>query len=484
MSSLKPRQHSLKKQQKVNPVLANYAEMILGLHKTWKAHQGQVKVFKPIISGKTKDLFVQAGRNWGKTEGIAYCLWRWARTYPNSENYYFAPYMKQAREILWASKRMQSFGPQHWIKAINETEMRITFTNGSFIKLDGSDNVEAYRGVKPKGLSVLDEFKDFKPDFYVAYDPNRAAHDSPIIIIGTPPDRECQFTEVADEFKINPKKCYFEAPSHDNPHLPAQFLIDKELEYKRKGEEDVWQREYLAKYVKGGRAKIFPMLNKSIVRPFKEIKEMLYRDRRKLQWYLIADPAAASVFGALFCALNPYNKTWYFLDEIYETDQALMSTTLIGKVMREKKAALWDGEWTQVYDEAEAWFRTEIWDKYQEHFIPTNKALNDKDNGLSLIKDVMLQHKVIISDQCVKLYWELDNYFKDKKGNIPKEKDHLIDCFRYALGAAQYSLNKEVDPDTLVSPTAMRKISDDFPELDNFGEQTDDFDMGVSDLWR
>ena len=173
----------------LNPeAIASYrlhlATGIEALHRKWTPHPAQVELGRALLSGGFLDVFGQCGRNFGKTELVGYLTWRYAFTFPRSENYYFAPYMKQAREIMWASRRIQDFGPKDWIESINNTEMRITFKNGSFIKLDGSDNVDAYRGVKPKGLTIYDEFKDFRPEFHEAYDPNRAAFNSPLLIIG------------------------------------------------------------------------------------------------------------------------------------------------------------------------------------------------------------------------------------------------------------------------------------------------------------
>ena len=39
-----------------------------------------------------------------------------------------------------------------------------------------------------------------------------------------------------------------------------------------------------------------------------------------------------------------------------------------------------------------------------------------------------------------KLKWEIQNYVKDSKGNIPKVNDHLVDCWRYLNAAANYNM--------------------------------------------
>ena len=247
-----------------HPEIERIAKGIKALHDRWTPHDAQVAIGRALIGEHCKEVFAQCGRNFGKSELVSYLLWRWAWTYPRSENYYFAPYMKQAREIMWASRRIQDFGPFEWVQDFNNTEMRITLNNGSFIKLDGSDNVDAYRGVKPRGLSVFDEFKDFRPEFFDAYDPNRAAHDTPLLIVGTPPDHDGQFTEVAAAYQADPTKRFFTFPTHSNPHIGKAWLDSKRAELYARGDGDQWEREYMARVVKGGRAAIFPMLSKAI----------------------------------------------------------------------------------------------------------------------------------------------------------------------------------------------------------------------------
>lgn len=467
-------------------VLAELSRITLGvqqLGQTWTPHPAQLQIGQAFIRDGAKEVFAQCGRNFGKSELVAYLLWRWAWSHSGSENYYFAPYMKQAREILWASRRIQDFGPKEWLDGEpNSTEMRIKLTNGSFIKLDGSDNVEAYRGVKPKGLSVFDEFKDFRPEFYEAYDPNRAAHDTPLFIVGTPPDHDCQFTEVAEEYRRDKSKRYFEFPTESNPHISARWLAAKKNELYSKGDGDQWEREYMARFVKGGRAAIFPMLGKQHVRPHSEIMAELYRDKKKLEWVLWADPAGASCFAVLFVAINPYNRKIYCLDEIYETQQSEMTVGRIGKRIAEMQDDLMDYpgiEWRKGYDEAETWFANEMLDLFHEHYEPSQKSKSDKLSGLSLIKDALVENLLTISDRCVKLFWEMENYRKDSNGKIAKANDHLIDCFRYILDATTYTVKDSPEPEIPeVSPFWRgARPSDDFPEFSDMGEPTEELDF-------
>jgi hypothetical protein len=107
------------------------------LHDCWQPLLWQIPLGQALFYRGVKDIGAQCGRSSGKTEVLSYNNWRWAFENPGSENYIIEPLFTQAREILWASNRIQSFGPEHWIDKVNDTECRITFTNGSFIKLEG-----------------------------------------------------------------------------------------------------------------------------------------------------------------------------------------------------------------------------------------------------------------------------------------------------------------------------------------------------------
>jgi len=407
-----------------------YAKLIKDLHSKFMPHQGQIDIGRSILTDNCKDVFVCAGRNFGKTQLAIYLLWRYALTFPNSQCYYFAPYAKQAREILWANNRLAGFMPKNYRDGQpSSITMRINLINGSFIKVDGSDNVEAYRGVKPNGLVIFDEFKDFREEFYVAFDPNRAAHDAPLLLIGTPPDRDCQFTSLMEEYKKAADKKFFRAPSSANPHISREWLAKKKAELVARGEADVWEREYEANYIKGGANKIFPMLDEAKhKRPHEWMVSQIRRDRKKLHWFNGADPAASSVFAGLFIGINPFNRIIYVMDEVYETEQAAMSVKQICPRFKRMREELYDDDfrWRLIYDEAESWFRNEALEAFGEAWEPSQKAMNDKANGISLIKDILNAEKIFISERCKKFWWELDNYYKDKNGNIPKKWDHCI----------------------------------------------------------
>lgn len=455
---------SFEEQEQLEGQLKFYAHILELLHKDWQPHQGQINVGTALFRDNIRSLFIQCGRKWGKTEFAIYVLWRWGMMFPGLGCFYVAPELKQGKKILWENPRLVNFGPRDWIVDINQAEARIRLKNGSYLKVDGSDNYEAHRGTEP-GILIYEESKDHDPRFRTVMRPNLSVHNAPEIFIGTPPEKECEYDEIAKEHQDDPKKLYYEAPTWENPKISKKWLFDEKKRLYLRGEGDVWEREYAAKNIKGGSQKIFPMLDKKIVLPHDQLMAMIKRDMRKLWFTWWNDPGTSTCFASLFTAINPYTKRIYVLDEIYEKSQGEMTTRKIGLRAKEKMEELYDrAEWVKGYDEAAAWFSNEYADHFGDLLSPSHKHLHNKNHGLTLIKDILLGEYLFVSDRCPHFYWELDNYFKDKKGNIPKVNDHLIDTFRYTLGHHNYELRgvEEYD-ETRDENFRGAKPEDDFP---------------------
>jgi len=423
---------------------------------TSRLHDDQIEQLKQLYLHDKKDIFLSCGRKWGKTELMCYVLWKHALENPGSACYYVAPEGAHARELIWENNRLQNFlgkDSKKYVKGISNQKMVLSFNNGSYIRCIGSENYMVANGLTPS-IAVYDEFKGFNPRWHVEFAPNRAAKAAPLIIIGTKPragNRNMdQYNEVLEYMRKNKDSYVADRTTFDNPinHLPAQKkIIDQEIaQLKERGEFDVVELEYYSRVVPGGKRAIFPMFRRERhVQTHTDIIDSIKRDISKLDWYCIADPGSTTCFATLFAAIHPYTRQLYILDNLYEKNQEMTSTRKIYPKMDDKmmefypKSSVHD-DWTKVTDEAAAWFATEAMAQYGVYFMPTQKFLNKKEHGLSLIKDLLIHDLVVISDRCEDLITEMEKYAKDDKGNIPKKDDHLIDCFRYLLGAANYDM--------------------------------------------
>lgn len=423
--------------------------------------EGQKTIGKAILSGKHRLVFVQLGRQAGKSEIVNGISWYKGLLSPRSSIYYFAPKQKQAKEIVWAKKRIQTmnaataldldklkdfndYGHKYVKGKPNNAEMRLSWINDSFIKVDGSDNYDEYRGITPD-LLIFDEYRDFRPGAYDALKASTTTKKACIVIISTPPPGKGFYTDLMEYAKnpANPDAVFFQAPTWMNPHQDLKELGQIREEYIQKGEFDVWLREYCAEFVVGGSRSIFPMLKGT-----EKVDHMQAMcDASKAQdYYCIADPGSAakgSAFAFLFAAVNPFTKRIVLMDELYITEEGKKTVGEIEPLMREKLAELAPHlsphEWQFYYDEAATWFKNEMVERGYA-FNPTNKKQKSKDEGLSTIKDALLAGKVTWSSRMENLMWEMTNYVKDDKGNIPKKDDHLIDAFRYLIQVSHYHI--------------------------------------------
>jgi len=424
--------------------------------------EGQVTIGKACLSGNYSLVFIELGRQTGKTELVNAISWYKGLLTPRASIYYFCPVQKQAKEIVWAKNRIQTmnaataldldkldtfqnYGKKYIKGKPNNQEMRLSWINGSFIKVDGSNNYDEYRGITPD-LIIFDEYREFRPGAYDAFKASTTTKKATIIVISTPAHAKGFYTDLRD-YARNPDNTdamYFQAPTWMNPHQDLDELMNIRNSYIQKGEMDVWLREYCAEFIVGGSRAIFPMLKGDEQVPHS--KAMLDASRA-LDYYCICDPGSASkgsAFAVLFAAINPHTKRVVLMDELYLTAEGEKTVGVIEPMIREKLAELAPHlakhDWQFYYDEAAAWFKNEMVERGYA-FNPTNKKAKSKDDGLSTIKDALIAKKITWSSRCENLMWEMTNYVKNEQGQVPKKDDHLIDAFRYLIQVSHYHIN-------------------------------------------
>jgi hypothetical protein len=436
---------------------AQYLATVLSdLHSVWLPHPGQIAVGRSIFYEGKRRVMMRCGRKFGKTELAIYVLYRWALSTPNGQFYYIAPFYNQAAEIIWKPNRLQNFLGEHshkYVASVSESDRRVTFKNGSFIKLVGSDNYESGRGFNPDG-AVYDEFKDFDYRFHQGFADNLLAKKAPLLIVGTPPELfDHFFVRTEEEFKLDPRGAYFKRPTHTNPYIDKEELELEKQAAINKGEWAKYMREIEAEIVPGGANAIFPMFEvprydekgdfigeSRHVKNHATLIEEISRYPKDWRFYTAYDPGSSSCFAGLFAAVNNFSKKIIVLDGIYEKKKMEMSTRKIypraKKIMAELSPRY---DWYQVYDNAASWFYNEVMAEYREALIPCDKDVNKKEEKLSVIKDFMLEDLIVISDRCKGLISEASTYATDEDGKIPKKNDHAIDALRYLMNAANLS---------------------------------------------
>lgn len=469
------------------------------MHKFWTPHKGQAPLAFQLFRKWKRYIFMQCGRKMGKTDFAIYCMYLYAMLFPGSQIYYIADTQKHAGELVWKNGRLPNFFKsakrlpwetteqyqyrrklgqelhKKWILKSNDSEMRVYFTNGSFIKVDGAENYANADGIEPDFM-VYDEFKHHDPRFNEAMEPNLRVKKAPLLIVGTPPEELGTYYEkIANSVKKASYGFFCRRPSFLNPVIYPKGEQDEDFQeevkkYLDRGEDDVLKRELYAQIVLSGSKAIFPVLelpeydydkekyigHSKHVRPHNELLLEVKKHYKDWEFYSVFDPGTTACFANMIIAMNKYDKRVFILDEIYEKDQRETTSYKMFKRSWAKwsKIHAYDDDWNLVYDNAAAWFENEIY-SYEEFegfsLEPCEKDIGSrgdskKEAKLSMIKDMLLKGKILISENCVNTIFEMVNYRKDEKGKIPKENDHLIDCLRYFLNAVGY------EPDFVTIP--------------------------------
>lgn len=479
------------KLQKAVEKIKSQAEIILALSALVPIHAGQQVVDDQLFIHKKKRVFIQCGRNWGKTTYIAKAAVKFASLNPNSRCYIILPEKEQGKEILWSSGVLRGMIPDDSIKrdtsgreiGVLKNELRIILTNGSFVKILGADDPDSLRGIKPH-FCAYDEYRDFKQAVYWGMEANLLGNDATLLIGSTPPDVLGHYSSLREYFlaeSVKPDSMYYylELPTETNPFINKETLFAIKRRLIAHGQLRVWEREYMAKFIPGGASSIFPMFadkKEDIVRPSALIDQLIKADAHLYEFYAMFDPATSSVFAVLLIALNRYTGQVIVLDEIYERDRKktgshdiwLRANILKSIYMRDL------GKWENRYDEHESWFFRDL-ERYEvlsfsESIDPTNKQSRNKEEDLGILKDLMLlENRFFISDKCVNYIEEIESYATDEKGKIPKKKDHQIDNTRYFLEASGFMLNEQPNYEEFLQKQEQRGSS--VPGFEQFIKQ-------------
>jgi hypothetical protein len=469
------------------------------LHQYFEPHQGQIEAGRALFSQRRRRIFLQCGRSWGKSLFGAYLGIRFALQRPNAQVYIVLPERNQAQEIYWESGYLKRMVPPEYLfeqdetLAYNKTDLRVRLDNNSFARLLGSDNPESLRGPKPD-LVIFDEYRDFKSEAYDIMEPNLLIKDSPLVLLSTPPDQEGSYTKIRDLFidqmRIgNPRYFYMELPTETNPHMDKERLEETRQMLEKRGEHGVWLREYMAQFIPGGAKAVFPKFasNKGhIVKSARLIETLIHRDKNKLDWFCVFDPAQNSIFAVLLACINRQTGQIYVLDEIYEMDRArtgsLEMWTRALQLQEEHYPYL--ERWTNIYDEQAAWFFNDL----ERHgslneevtLEPTTKQSRNKDNDMSMLKDLFsARGRIFISMKCEKTIWEVENYCTNDKGEYVKKNDHEIDNLRYLLAASDYEPAEYPDGEKKIDDAPKRQ-SLSFKDL--FAERDKEANLNTGDM--
>lgn len=390
------------------------------------------------------------GRQTGKSVAIAAAAVRWALLNPGSTVFIVGPTSIQVRQIYMHSGLIEKMIPPEYCTSIHKTDARYNIGD-SVIRLYGADNEDSLRGLTAS-LVLVDELKDLSRELIDSIiKPALLVRGAPLVLSGTPPSVASHFYwDYVNEAETSGEWESFRATSYDNIYTP-QGSVDAERKlHESRGTLDVFRREYLAEFCVDSHKSIFPMLSREKhVIPYSDAIRMLRSDLGHWRFWCSADPG--STFAVLCTAINEYTKKVIVYDMVYEKGQHNTSVgQLVPKVFEKLNqvapSRFLDDPPTWVVDEAALWFRNELRDRFDINAWASRKAQNQKLEGLSLIKDMLNEGRLIMTDRCEALYQEMENYQLGENGLPVKRGDHACDALRYNLGVANYSQRVEDEP--------------------------------------
>lgn len=451
-------------------------DLISLLYNTWTPHAGQEQAGQAVFSSDADLVYVECGRKFGKSEFATYCCWLYAILYDNAEVYYLAPAVKQAKELVWYNSRMQScnsYSEDFLIEVerimggevkILYHEARILLPNGSFIKVDGSDNYNTQRGLKPDFV-VADEYRDFKPQWIEATRPNMMVKQGKILFITTPPHGPNHAYKMAEECRKGQSKkddnyFYLNLPSFWNDRLPhnREWLAKEQRRLESEGRHNEWRREYMAEYIASDEHAVLPQLNRGMVEPKEDLIKVIKKNTEKMIYMVTMDPGNSTRFAALFSVYCPITSTIFILDSLFEDNSQKTSLSFIFQRINEitaeyKEIGLKVSDPIYVHNCKCPWVQKDLNQVLDKASNPCNPEYKDVTYGINLLKDSIASGKIRVSDKCADLITESELFIRHhESGEVPKEPRQLINCLRYIPEACGFDweclhLQDQLPPD-------------------------------------
>ncbi len=213
-------------------------------------HDAQIAIINAFMSGAF-DLVVEAGRQLGKSVGLAWLIVWYVLHFSNRHVYIVAPSLDQAR-IIYDEVARHFEGPLRVMlkrKPIDFPFPKLSLENGSYVHGRGANSPKYLRG-KPVHLLIEDEasyFKDgihprtIEPMFTVTSNMDYTG----IIRISTPFGQgDFEDGAIAAEKDTTGHSKYLHFTSFDNPYANVGLLNSIRDRY---GEDSlVWRTEYMA----------------------------------------------------------------------------------------------------------------------------------------------------------------------------------------------------------------------------------------------
>lgn len=210
-------------------------------------------MFKPrqwqhdVDQKRKKRTVLVVHRRAGKTIYSVNLLIREAMKKDGGNYAYIAPLYNQAKDIAWAAlKEALDPVPSSYYK-FNESELHVTFSNGSRIKLYGSDNPDSLRGRGFDGV-VVDEVADMPPNtwqYVIMPTVSDKGRDAWVLFIGTPKGHDQFHTLYTQSLDVSFRDWYGVKLDVD---VTAIFNAKEKARFRKEMGNDAYEQEYMCSF--------------------------------------------------------------------------------------------------------------------------------------------------------------------------------------------------------------------------------------------
>ena len=306
----------------------------------------------------------------------------------------------------------------------NESELSVTFSNGSVIELKGAENEDSLRGTGLWGL-VIDEFASIYNNWAVWNEVLRPALTDKkgwTLFIGTPKGKDALFELYIRGQHKDAGYLSFKYKTIDNPYIDPE-----EVEMaKQQMSERYFRQEYEASF-EDFVGLVYPEFSsKAIIEPF-------YVQTHYSRIGAI-DPAISGTTGVLKAFVDEKGCLIIY-EEYYEQN---VRVSEVAKIIRENSVRWFIDPSSAEKNIVKEGKLYSLYNEYSENDIRPIPAENDVEAGINRVAEYFKNEKIKIFSSCKNLIYELERYHwsseRETRTGLTKPKPYKKDDHLCVVG--------------------------------------------------
>lgn len=208
--------------------------------KLFNPHPGQKKIIDGFADSEHKFGIVSTGRQFGKSLLAQNLALYWLLKNHKTKCGWVAPIYRQSEKVF----EEMSGACKDIIKALNKSQLKITFINGSQIQFLSADNYDSIRGYSFEWLIIDEAAFIVEKAINEAIIPTLTAKGIKCLIISTPRSKNWFYQWFLRGQEQSSTHISYEGISADNPYADANFIEEQ----RQSLPEEIFKQEYLAQF--------------------------------------------------------------------------------------------------------------------------------------------------------------------------------------------------------------------------------------------